>query len=413
MLRTMTCLLVLCVFGAISWGEDEADLGKGLRDRRPAPPTVKLSGRFLFDGVPPVRPLLEISAERRTRDGKEYRDADSERFAKLKITDDTLIVGADRGLQNVVIWISDQSLPIPPVPPVRRIPNPATLTFKEGRLQPRVLAWWADQRLLQLVNEDVAPLNVQWDGRANNGFNQLLSPGKPVNLQIKPERIPTPIKSSIYPWLQPAILFPCAHPYFAVTDAEGYFSMSDLPPGNWEFRAWHERCGWIKTADWPKGKYTVAIKSGSTDLGTIKVSPTLFELKSKPVATVPNAPPRVQSTVERPGWKVLGEQRRAANERDGAAEWAGTWRLHLPAGFDYDVTLAKTADGLLQIDGAKKINLLGTFAFTQKQLRLVKPFDDGIDDFIWQLNDEGQFVLITDHNRAGARYQGASLTRTK
>src|SRR5690606_2719208 len=32
------------------------------------------------------------------------------------------------------------------------------------------------------------------------------------------------------------------HPYFAVSDAEGRFRISDVPPGRYQLRGWHE--GW-------------------------------------------------------------------------------------------------------------------------------------------------------------------------
>ena len=33
------------------------------------------------------------------------------------------------------------------------------------------------------------------------------------------------------------------HPYFAVTNEQGAFSIPDLPPGNYVLKAWHEETG--------------------------------------------------------------------------------------------------------------------------------------------------------------------------
>jgi hypothetical protein len=33
------------------------------------------------------------------------------------------------------------------------------------------------------------------------------------------------------------------HPYFAVTNEQGIFSIPDLPPGNYVLKAWHEDAG--------------------------------------------------------------------------------------------------------------------------------------------------------------------------
>jgi hypothetical protein len=34
-----------------------------------------------------------------------------------------------------------------------------------------------------------------------------------------------------------------AHPYFAVTDASGSFSLPNLPPGTYTLEVWHEKLG--------------------------------------------------------------------------------------------------------------------------------------------------------------------------
>jgi len=33
------------------------------------------------------------------------------------------------------------------------------------------------------------------------------------------------------------------HPYFALSGADGRFTLKDLPPGEYTIEAWHERCG--------------------------------------------------------------------------------------------------------------------------------------------------------------------------
>ena len=33
------------------------------------------------------------------------------------------------------------------------------------------------------------------------------------------------------------------HPYYAVTDGEGKFSLSDVPAGEYEVKIWHETLG--------------------------------------------------------------------------------------------------------------------------------------------------------------------------
>jgi hypothetical protein len=46
------------------------------------------------------------------------------------------------------------------------------------------------------------------------------------------------------------------HPYFAVSAADGSFTIANVPPGRRTIRVWHERYGWI-------GK-PVEVKAGAT-----------------------------------------------------------------------------------------------------------------------------------------------------
>jgi hypothetical protein len=56
------------------------------------------------------------------------------------------------------------------------------------------------------------------------------------------------------------------HPYAAITDADGKFTIKDLPAGDHEVVVWHEGPGYIER------KLKVKITAGkTTDLGVVKV----------------------------------------------------------------------------------------------------------------------------------------------
>lgn len=55
------------------------------------------------------------------------------------------------------------------------------------------------------------------------------------------------------------------HPYAAVTDAEGQFSIPDLPPGNHSFVVWHESV----QGNFVQRKLAVTVKAGETTDMTI------------------------------------------------------------------------------------------------------------------------------------------------
>jgi hypothetical protein len=105
------------------------------------------------------------------------------------------------------------------------------------------------------------------------------------------------------------------------------------------------------------------------------------------------------------------EARVRANEKGNASEFAGKWRMTLPAGFKYEVQLTQRDDGLLKLEcPGHDLNLLGDFVCIGNELRLVNPRKERVDDYIWVYRD-GRFVLTQDQQHHGGHYLGATLTR--
>ncbi len=60
------------------------------------------------------------------------------------------------------------------------------------------------------------------------------------------------------------------HPYMSVTDARGRFTITGLPPGQYEFRCWQEKVGYVSAGT--KRGFMVTIKANqTTQLATAKV----------------------------------------------------------------------------------------------------------------------------------------------
>jgi hypothetical protein len=105
------------------------------------------------------------------------------------------------------------------------------------------------------------------------------------------------------------------------------------------------------------------------------------------------------------------ETRVRLNEKGNASEFAGNWRMTLPAGFEYNVTLKQEENGLLRMTCAgHALNLLGDFSCVGNELRLVEARKERVDDCIWVYRD-GKFVLVLEEHGHGANYRGATLKR--
>jgi hypothetical protein len=50
------------------------------------------------------------------------------------------------------------------------------------------------------------------------------------------------VKCDAHEWMH-AWIMELEHPYYATTDADGHFSISDVPPGTYTLAVWHEAAG--------------------------------------------------------------------------------------------------------------------------------------------------------------------------
>ena len=123
------------------------------------------------------------------------------------------------------------------------VPNePVVLDQQRCRYLPRVVGVRVGQTL-RLRNGDPLLHNVRSDGEVNQPFNQ----GQPVqgmtfDHTFTTREVMVPIACDVHRWMR-AYVGALEHPYFAVTDEAGAFTLTNLPPGTYTLAAWHERLG--------------------------------------------------------------------------------------------------------------------------------------------------------------------------
>jgi hypothetical protein len=111
-------------------------------------------------------------------------------------------------------------------------------------------------------NSDPVTHNIHPLAQINREWNHSQGQGDPpLNRRfIKPE-IMIRVKCNIHSWMR-AYIGVLAHPYFAVTGADGAFEIRNLPPGAYVLEAWHESLGVqdqpVKIT--PSGKVEVSFK---------------------------------------------------------------------------------------------------------------------------------------------------------
>lgn len=150
-------------------------------------------------------------------------------------TEQRYVFGDNNTLQNVFVYISKglegKTFPAPTAK--------ATLDQSGCQYSPHVSGVVVGQEL-DILNSDSTLHNINCQPRNNSSFNE----GMPVKGMVitkkftKPE-MKVPVKCDVHPWMN-AYIHVMEHPFFAVTQQDGSFTIKGLPAGTYELSVWHE-----------------------------------------------------------------------------------------------------------------------------------------------------------------------------
>jgi plastocyanin len=120
--------------------------------------------------------------------------------------------------------------------------EPVVLDQKGCRYIPHVLGIMAGQPL-KITNTDTADHNIHDMPSNNPPFNESQMPtDKPVTKTFRNPEMMIPVQCNQHPWMR-AYINVMAHPYFAVSAADGSYEIKNLPPGEYTLAAVHEKFG--------------------------------------------------------------------------------------------------------------------------------------------------------------------------
>jgi len=239
-----------------------------------------LKGQFIYDGQAPAPEAIKLLP------------GVAPECAAHKPMEESLLVGSDGGIANVVVFIQPKTVgqKITPHPDyAKTAADEVVLDNHQCRFEPRVLAMRAGQKL-KIKNSDDFGHNTKGDPFANTPFNPVIAAGGSVDKTLpKPEKLPFQVSCNIHPFMR-GFLVVRPDPYFAVSAPDGTFSIEKIPAGTYDLVFWHERQGYVKEAtiggaktELRKGAkilYSRAIKAGDADLGQIKIDPELLKKKT-------------------------------------------------------------------------------------------------------------------------------------
>ena len=194
-----------------------------------------VTGSVSFTGTAPKPEAIKISA-----------DPACAKANETKVMKEDVVVNANKTLANVFVHVKEgvkkESVPAAPATPVK-------LDQSGCRYVPHVVALRVGQPL-QIINSDAVMHNVHSMSKQSNSFNMgMATKGQSIEKKLTKPEVMMKVKCDVHGWMTTYVNV-MEHPYYAISDTSGAFSIDGLPDGEYTFEAVHEKLG-AKTA---KGK---------------------------------------------------------------------------------------------------------------------------------------------------------------
>ena len=219
-----------------------------------------ISGQIVVTGKIPARILLHAK-------GAAIKDA-TVCAAADTYSDELIIDKESKGLANAFVYLAKAPKSIHP--DLKEPAEKKVIFDQKGcAFLPHAMIVRAGQTV-EVISSDSIAHNTHTYPIKNNAVNVLVAPntpaGKGVDVACKlAERLPAQVKCDYHPWMV-AYWMILDHPYAAITDKDGKFTIENLPDGDHEFVVWHEKMGYIER------KYKAKVTGGTvSDLKPIEV----------------------------------------------------------------------------------------------------------------------------------------------
>ncbi len=187
----------------------------------------RINGTINFKGKAPKRQKIDM-----------YADAVCPEINSKPLTENVLV--SNGKLANVFVYVKSggeldlYEFEIPA--------SPALLAHNRCRYSPHLLGVRVGQTL-KITNEDPTTHNTNARAEINESRNKVQSPKGEILEWIysQPETFIS-FKCNQHPW-EKAYVGVFSHPFFAISDDGGSYSIEGLPPGEYTIVAWHEKLG--------------------------------------------------------------------------------------------------------------------------------------------------------------------------
>ena len=150
----------------------------------------------------------------------------------------TLVLGDGNTLGNVFVYVKSgltkTDFPVPQ--------EPVVVDQKGCQYDPHVIGIRAGQPM-KILNPDGTLHNVHAMPKINEEFNLAMPKFRTeTTTKFDKAEFMFPIKCDVHPWMG-AWVAVMDNPFFATSQKDGKFTIANLPAGNYEIEAWHEKLG--------------------------------------------------------------------------------------------------------------------------------------------------------------------------
>ncbi len=203
-------------------------LGAAWTRGEPAQGGATITGKVKLTGTKPTNPRIDMTEEPACK-------------AKHQTppTAETVVVSASGMLANAFIYVKSG------LPAGAKYQAPATpvVIDQDGcRYKPHVFGLMVGQTL-EIRNSDPLLHNIKAKATKNRPFNiSQPTAGMKSNRTFSAAEVMVSLECNVHGWMN-AYVGVMAHPFYAVSGADGSFSIPGLPAGTYEVEAWHEKLG--------------------------------------------------------------------------------------------------------------------------------------------------------------------------
>ncbi|MDZ4805611.1 MAG: carboxypeptidase regulatory-like domain-containing protein [Candidatus Eisenbacteria bacterium] len=184
-----------------------------------------IAGLITFEGTPPAEKLIDMKGDPAC--GRAHRD---------RMYTETAVVHGGKvqwAFVRISAGLEGKTFGVPAEPVVMD---------QSGCLYSPHLVGAVIGQVFRVLNSDETLHNVHAVCSANKAFNMAMPlKGMKQEKKFSAEEM-VHLKCDVHPWMS-AWVGVCENPYYAVSGADGGYTIRNVPPGSYTLEAWHETFG--------------------------------------------------------------------------------------------------------------------------------------------------------------------------